>query len=71
MIENLKLLASHTPQESITIRLPLIPNYNDQEKLKANLKELKGMGFKNFDTFNYITYEHNKDNRNGKHANDE
>lgn len=71
VIENLKLLASHTPQESITIRLPLIPNYNDKEKLKANLKELKGMGFKNFDTFNYITYEHNKDNRNGKHANDE
>ena len=53
LIKNLKLLASQAPQERITIRLPLIPNYNDTEKREASIIMLKDMGFENFDLFNY------------------
>ena len=55
VIENLQLLASCIPQEHITIRLPLIPGFNDNKKREASMETLKKMGLKNFDTFNYIT----------------
>ena len=55
VIENLQLLASCIPQERITIRLPLIPGFNDNKKREASMETLKKMGLKNFDTFNYIT----------------
>ena len=55
VIENLKLLAAHTPQENITIRLPLIPKYNDEKQRKANINTLRNMGFENFDMLKYIT----------------
>ena len=58
VIENLKLLASHTPQEHITIRLPLIPNYNNEKHRETNINTLKNMGFENFDLFDYILHEH-------------
>lgn len=55
VIENLKLLAAHTPQEHITIRLPLIPNYNNEKHREASINTLRNMGFKNFDMLKYIT----------------
>ncbi len=55
VIENLQLLASCIPQERITIRLPLIPGFNDNKKREASMETLKKMGLKDFDTFNYIT----------------
>lgn len=55
VIENLQLLASCIPQERITIRLPLIPGFNDNKKREASMETLKKIGLKNFDTFNYIT----------------
>ena len=55
VIENLQLLASCIPQERITIRLPLIPGFNNNKKREASMETLKKMGLKNFDTFNYIT----------------
>lgn len=58
VIENLKLLAAHTPQEHITIRLPLIPNYNNEKQREASINTLKNMGFENFDLFDYILHEH-------------
>ena len=54
-IENLKLLAAHTPQEHITIRLPLIPNYNNEKHREASINTLRNIGFKNFDMLKYIT----------------
>lgn len=55
VIENLKLLAAHTPQEHITIRLPLIPNYNNEKHREASINTLRNIGFKNFDMLKYIT----------------
>lgn len=58
VIENLKLLAAHTPQEHITIRLPLIPNYNNKKHRETSINTLKNMGFENFDLFDYILHKH-------------
>lgn len=58
IIENLKLLAAHTPQEHITIRLPLIPNYNNEKHRETSINTLRNMGFENFDLFDYILHEH-------------
>ncbi len=55
VIENLKLLAAHTPQEHITIRLPLIHNYNNEKHREASINTLRNMGFENFDMLKYIT----------------
>ncbi len=52
--ENLQLLAAKIPQNKITIRLPLIYGYNNEEKRKASIEKLKRMGFDNFDLFKYI-----------------
>ena len=58
LIKNLELLAAQVPQERITIRLPLIPNYNDTVKREASMAILKDMGFENFNLFNYEIHEH-------------
>lgn len=52
--DNLRWLAAQVPQERLTIRLPLIPKYNDEEKRQASIERLKNMGYVNFDLFNYI-----------------
>ena len=54
VLTNLNLLASDIPQEKITIRLPLIPNYNSSAAREASLKTLQSLGFTTFDLFNYI-----------------
>ena len=58
VIENLKRLAAHTPQEHVTIRLPLIPNYNNEKHREASMNTLKNMGLEDFDLFDYILHEH-------------
>lgn len=52
--QNLHLLASQISPEKITIRLPLIPEYNNESDIQNSIKELKQMGFINFDTLKYI-----------------
>lgn len=54
VLTNLNLLATDIPQEKITIRLPLIPNYNSSAAREASLKTLQSLGFATFDLFNYI-----------------
>ena len=54
VINNLRWLATQVPQERITIRLPIIPGYNDEEKRQVSIEQLKKMGYVNFDLFNYI-----------------
>lgn len=54
VLTNLNLLATDIPQEKITIRLPLIPAYNNSTAREASLKTLQSLGFTTFDLFNYI-----------------
>lgn len=55
VLNNLKMLASLSLQENVLVRLPLIPNYNDEDSRKHGRKILEEMGFSHFDEFNYIT----------------
>lgn len=54
VLTNLNLLATDIPQEKITIRLPLIPGFNNTTAREASLKTLQSLGFTTFDLFNYI-----------------
>ena len=54
VLTNLHLLATDIPQEKITIRLPLIPGFNNTTAREASLKTLQSLGFATFDLFNYI-----------------
>lgn len=52
--QNLHLLASQISPEKIIIRLPLIPGFNNESDIQNSIKELKQIGFINFDTLKYI-----------------
>ena len=54
MLENLKLLLSLVGSERVLVRLPIIPQYNDEEKRKTSLEKLKTLGFTRFDLFDYV-----------------
>ena len=54
VLTNINLLTTDIPQEKITIRLPLIPAYNNSTAREASLKKLQSLGFTTFDLFNYI-----------------
>lgn len=51
---NLEWLIAHTPAENITLRLPLIPNFNTEEDRQRSRQQLQAMGFTRFDEFPYI-----------------
>ncbi len=53
MISNLMILAEAGAE--VTIRVPLIPEYNSESDVEASIEELKALGFKDFDKFSYIT----------------
>ena len=52
--DNLRLLAANVPPEHITIRLPIIPGFNNEKNRKTSMEILRKMGFVNFDLFKYI-----------------
>lgn len=53
VIDNLQWLAAHEDTQKITIRLPLIPDYNTEADIAKSRKQLEAMGFTNFDCFSY------------------
>ena len=53
VIENLKILAENGLSQHVTIRLPLIPNFNTEENRQNSLMQLKEWGFEDFDLFDY------------------
>ena len=53
VMENLKILAKTANQ--VTIRIPLIPNFNTQGNQQRSVEQLKEMGFGQFDLFTYQT----------------
>lgn len=52
--ENLQFLLDAVGAERITVRVPLIPEYNTPEDQKATVRRLKNMGITKIDIFSYI-----------------
>ena len=52
---NLALLADADLTGRCTLRIPLIPEFNTKEDRERSVKELKELGFKDFDMFKYKT----------------
>ena len=57
---NLQYIVDNNYQDKCKIRIPLIPNYNDEEDQKKSKKILEEMGFGDFDIFDYIIRHSNK-----------
>ena len=53
MLENLRFLLSLVGPERITVRLPLIPDYNTEEGRQQSKALLQEMGIQKFDLFTY------------------
>ena len=53
MLDNLKSLLKIVGPERITVRVPLIPNFNTVEDQIRSRNLLKSMGVENFDLFTY------------------
>ena len=55
--ENLMLLKEKVPVDKITVKVPHIPDFNSNEDVKASIRELNRMGFKDIREFQYINYK--------------
>ena len=53
-LANLQLLADRHLQERVTIRLPLIADFNTDDDRQRSRRQLEEMGFSHFDLFNYV-----------------
>ena len=53
-MHNLLLLKKLELQDRCTLRLPLIPDYNDEALRAESQRQLEEMGFTQFDLFEYI-----------------
>ena len=53
VLHNLKILAAAVPPERVTVRIPLIPSYNDEADRRRSKELLAAMGFTVFDFFTY------------------
>ena len=55
VINNLRLLAEAGLADRCTLRIPLIPGYNEDTDRDRSIKELEAMGFSNFERLIYKT----------------
>ena len=55
VLGNLRLLADAGLAGRCTLRIPLIPGYNDEADRERSISELEALGFKDFDRFKYKT----------------
>ncbi len=53
VLDNLRLLMSLTSPERITVRIPLIPDYNTEADTDRSSELLRQMGFTDLDRFKY------------------
>lgn len=53
MIENLRFLVGEIGADRITVRVPLIPEYNTDEGRQKSVEFFKSLGLEKFDLFNY------------------
>ena len=54
MLRNLSLLLSRVSADRVLLRLPLIPDFNDEEDRKKSREKLSEMGGLRFDEFSYV-----------------
>ena len=54
MKENLEFLLQRTDPEQIIVRVPLIPEYNNAQAQESSARELRDMGVKRLDLFEYV-----------------
>ncbi len=54
MMANLHWLADHQLQQQVTIRLPLIPDFNNDAHRAHSMELLQSLGFTTFDRFDYL-----------------
>ena len=54
VLSNLRLLARTGQAHKVTIRVPLIPDYNNEYNRQKTITHLQDIGFTDFDLFNYI-----------------
>ena len=54
MLENLELLLTLVPTERVVLRLPLIPDFNDEARREKSRERLASMGVTRFDCFSYV-----------------
>lgn len=54
VVKNIEYLVANINVDSITIRIPLIPNYNSEEKIMESKRILERMGLKKIDIFEYV-----------------
>lgn len=54
VIENLKWLSANFNRNNIIIRVPLIPENNNENDVERSIKQLQKFGFTRFDRFTYI-----------------
>ncbi len=55
MLENLERLLALVGPERITVRVPLIPDFNTEDDQQHSRATLEAMGIRNFDLFTYRT----------------
>lgn len=58
LLKNLQLIADKERQQDCIIRLPLIPDFNNDEDRDASRRQLEELGFKRFDSFCYQIRNH-------------
>ena len=59
VLDNLRLLAATCGSEKVKVRVPLIPDFNDETCRKRSVDGLREMGFAHFDLFEYkIKHSH-------------
>ena len=54
VIKNLKWLSANFNRDNIIIRVPLIPDFNNESDRNQSIIQLKKLGFTRFDRFTYI-----------------
>ena len=55
MLENLERLLALVGPDRITVRIPLIPDFNTEDDQQRSKQRLEKMGIRNFDLFTYKT----------------
>ena len=57
VLANLRTLSRRFPPEKVTVRVPLIPGYNDEPDRRRSETILREMGFTRIERFDYVTRE--------------
>ena len=57
MESNLRFLLEKAGPERVVVRVPLIPDYNDEEKREKSIERLKAIGVERMDIFSYVIRE--------------